>query len=280
MPSRSRSFVSQYETPVDEKISVTTTGAERPADSDSWYLDPLAALQKRDTHLELVRQWANDLQPKIVLKTDAFEEANGHDRVLPHIQLGQNQSLGFDVEYRTVAKAERRHQDEPAKFFNGDARALALKSNSVELIISTSTLDHFETRQEFVDSVREFARVLHPNGRMIFTIDNPWNPGYFPLYALFRLPFAPFKLGYTPTKARLASDLREAGLTPIAWRPIIHNPRLITTLVLLMLRKTFGASSNGMVTAYLNFFAKFEFLPTRWFTCVFMAVCLTKDEPS
>lgn len=272
--------MSEDQTAHREEIAATVAGSERPPDSDSWYLDPLAALQKRDVHLELVRQWASDLRPRIVVKTDAFEEANGDDRVLPHVDLGQRLSLGFDVEYRTVAKAERRHKDEAAKFINADARALAFRSNSIDLIISTSTLDHFETREEFVASIREFARVLHPEGRMVFTIDNPRNPGYVPLYALFRLPFAPFKLGYTPTRARLDADLRDAGLTPTAWRPIIHNPRLITTLILLALRKMFGASANGMVSTYLNLFAKCEFLPTRWFTCVFMAVCVTKDKPS
>jgi SAM-dependent methyltransferase len=272
--------VSEHQTAHREKIAATIAGSECPPDSDSWYLDPLAALQKRDVYLELVRQWASDLRPRIVVKTDTFEEANGYDHVLPHVNLGQRLSLGFDVEYRTVAKAKRRHQDEVLKFINTDARSLAIRSNSVDLIISTSTLDHFETREEFVASIREFARVLHPEGRMVFTIDNPWNPGYVPLYALFRLPFAPFKLGYTPTRTRLNADLREAGLTPTAWRPIIHNPRLITTLIFLALRKTFGASVNGMVSGYLNLFAKCEFFPTRWFTCVFIAVCATKGETS
>jgi SAM-dependent methyltransferase len=157
---------------------------------------------------------------------------------------------------------------------------LPFAPDSLELIISTSTLDHFETRTEFVESIRELARVLDPQGRMILTIDNPWNPGYFPLYALFRLPFAPFKLGYTPTRARLDADLREAGLTPQAWRPLIHNPRMITTLILLGLRKLLGGAADGLVSSYLNLFAKCEYLPTRWFTCVFMAVCVVKEKPS
>ena len=249
-------------------------------DSDSWYLDPLAALQKRNVHLELVRDWAGDLRPRTVVKTDVFEEANNQDAVLPNVQLGQGLSLGFDIELRTVAKAHRRYKGEAPQFLNADARNLPFASDSLDLIVSTSTLDHFETRAEFVESIRELARVLHPKGRMILTIDNPWNPGYFPLYALFRLPFAPFKLGYTPTRARLDADLREAGLAPQAWRPLIHNPRMITTLILLSLRKLFGASADGVVSAYLSFFAKCEHLPTRWFTCVFMAVCVVKEKPS
>ena len=248
-------------------------------DSDSWYLDPLAALQKRNVHLELVRDWAGDLRPRTVVKTDVFEEANNQDAVLPNVQLGQGLSLGFDIELRTVAKAHRRYQGEAPQFLNADARNLPFASDSLDLIVSTSTLDHFETRAEFVESIRELARVLHPKGRMILTIDNPWNPGYFPLYALFRLPFAPFKLGYTPTRARLDADLREAGLAPQAWRPLIHNPRMITTLILLSLRKLFWASADGAVSAYLSFFAKCEHFPTRWFTCVFLAVCVVKERP-
>jgi SAM-dependent methyltransferase len=260
--------------------SAADQGSARPADSDSWYLDPLAALQKRNVHLELVRDWAGDLNPQTVVKTDVFEEANNQDAVLPNVKLGQSLSLGFDVELRTVAKAHLRYKSETPQFLNADTRNLPFASDSLELIISTSTLDHFETRAEFVESIRELARVLHPQGRMILTMDNPWNPGYFPLYALFRLPFAPFKLGYTPTCARLDADLRDAGLTPQAWRALIHNPRMITTLILLGLRKLFGASADGVVSSYLNFVAKCEHLPTRWFTCVFMAVCVVKGKPN
>ena len=267
--------------PVDRLVlKQDRAGTAKPDDSDSWYLDPLAAVQKRNVHLELVRDWAGDLRPATVVKTDVFEEANNQDAVLPNVQLGQRLSLGFDVELRTVSKAHRRYKREATQFLNADARNLPFPSDSLELIISTSTLDHFETRAEFVASIRELARVLHPKGRMILTIDNPWNPGYFPLYALFRLPFAPFKLGYTPTRARLEADLREAGLKPQAWRPLIHNPRMISTLILLGLRKLFGASADGAVAWYLNLFAKCERLPTRWFTCVFMAVCVVKEKPS
>ena len=94
-------------------------------DSDSWYLDPLAALQKRNVHLELVRDWAGDLRPRTVVKTDVFEEANNQDAVLPNVQLGQGLSLGFDVELRTVAKAHRRYKGEAPQFLNADARPAA-----------------------------------------------------------------------------------------------------------------------------------------------------------
>jgi hypothetical protein len=55
---------------------------------------------------------------------------------------------------------------------------------------------------------------------------------------------------------------------------------MISTLILLGLRKLFGASADGAVQSYLNFFAKCEHLPTRWFSCVFMAVCVVKEKPA
>ena len=61
--------------------SAAAQGSAQPADSDSWYLDRLAALQKRNVHLELVRNWAPDLRPQTVVKTDVFEDIGG-DRVI------------------------------------------------------------------------------------------------------------------------------------------------------------------------------------------------------
>ena len=72
----------------------------------SWYLDPEVALQKRRVHQELVRRWVGVRPEGVVLKTDLFEEAWGHDRIYGDLfEAGGAVLLGTDIAEGTVARA-------------------------------------------------------------------------------------------------------------------------------------------------------------------------------
>ena len=218
----------------------TTVSAAEGPPTDSWYLDPLVALQKREANMGFVRRWSNGFSPETLLKTDLFEEANGLDRILFDLDLGQSRTLGFDLSIPTVHKADSQGRGSAARLMAADARNLPLETNSVDLIVSTSTLDHFDLAEDFVASIRELARVLRPGGRLLLTMDNPANPTYQLLRLVCRLPGAPFELGYTPGKKQLEADLRRAGLRPVGWEPLLHNPRLFSTLLYMALRRLPG----------------------------------------
>lgn len=250
---------------------------QRDADTtDSWYLDPLVALQKREANLGFIERWSEGFRADTVLKTDLFEEANGLDRILFDFDRGQKRTLGFDWTLATVQKASRAGRGSPARLMAADARRLPLPSDSVDLILSTSTLDHFDNREDFTAAVRELARILRPGGRLLLTMDNPVNPTYQLLRVVCALPGAPFTLGYTPSKGRLGADLEAAGLRCSGWEPLLHNPRLFSTLLYMALRKTFGKNGDGAIRFALEGFDRLGDLPTRWLTCCFNAVCAEK----
>src|SRR5712691_8332987 len=133
-------------------------GRERP----SWYLDPIVARQKRQVHLELARKWAVRINPGCVLKTDVFEEAWGDDRLLPDLLPEACLRIGLDLAPTTVRQARANCAGASIGFVAGDVRSLPLASNSVDLIFSNSTLDHFGSAGEFRGAVHELARVLRP----------------------------------------------------------------------------------------------------------------------
>jgi SAM-dependent methyltransferase len=242
----------------------------------SWYLDPLVARQKREENLACVRRWNPDATPCRVLKTDVFEEANGDDRVLDDLFPKSRLRIGMDIAFATARAAQARGSSGPSVFLTADVRALPLPTASIDLIFSNSTLDHFESAVDFTRAIGELARVLRPAGRLILTLDNPWNPLYWPLRLLCRTRWAPFSLGYTTSAAGMARTLREAGLAVVGEDVLIHNPRLISTFLFRGLRLLMGARADGPVRVLLCAFAALHRLPTRRFTACFNSVCAEK----
>jgi SAM-dependent methyltransferase len=244
----------------------------------SWYLDPLVAQQRRQLHLELIRNWAAEASPGRVLKTDVFEEAYGEDRLLPDLLPEARMRIGMDCAATTVCRAIAKCPTASVHFLVGDVRSLPLRSDSLDLIFSNSTLDHFESAPQFRTSVEELARVLRPGGRLIITLDNLSNPLYRPLRWASKVRWTPFRLGYTTSQTGLVNALEAAGLEVIARGTLIHNPRGISTLLFLTLRRLLGAHADGPIRTLLKVFASLEHLPTRRLTACFVSACARKPE--
>jgi SAM-dependent methyltransferase len=249
-------------------------GATQP----SWYLDPLVAAQKQAEHLRLTERWAGGKIGRL-LKTDLFEEANGADQLLFELLPRCESAIAIDISLRTAARARSKCPDrECCHFVTSDLRGIGLASESVDLILSNSSLDHFESAAEFDSALNELIRLLRPGGRLIITLDNPLNPLYWPLKWIGRMGWAPYPLGYTPTPAGLISRLQGAGLTVIGRDTLIHNPRLISTALFLGLRRGLGRRADFPVKALLQLFALLGRLPTRRITASFFGVCAVKPE--
>jgi SAM-dependent methyltransferase len=237
---------------------------------ESWYLDPLVARQKRDEHLALLRAWWDGGSAR-VLKTDLFEEANGADELLSAFPVGAT-IVGMDLLPTTVARARAR-KVRSGLFLATDVRRLALAAGSVDLVFSNSTLDHFERTADLDAALRELVRVLQPGGRLIVTLDNPRNPLYWILRWVTRRGWAPITLGHTVRRSELAEAMRRAGVEIVASNVLIHNPRLLSTALFMILRRTLGRRADTPIRFLLSAFAALGRLPTREYTACFVAVC-------
>jgi SAM-dependent methyltransferase len=245
----------------------------------SWYLDPLVAKQKQDLHIKLFQGWMPASASR-ALKTDVFEEAFGADALLGRLApLGQTW-IGMDVAAETVRQARARSEFRCAHFLAGDVRHVPLRSESLDAIVSNSTLDHFAEKRDFETAIAELARLLGPGGRLLITVDNPRNPLFWPLRWLSRLRQSPFALGYTPSATVLRQTLQRAGLLVTDTRTLIHNPRGVSTVLFLALRRIAGTRADPLIQWLLGAFAKLERLPTRGFTACFLAACAVRPLAS
>jgi SAM-dependent methyltransferase len=248
-----------------------------PSKQPNWYLDPLAAAQKRDVHLEWIRR---NVPPGsrigTVLKTDLFEEAYGWDELLFSLPFDSTLKIGCDVNPVTATRAAGRRTDRACRFINADVRKLPLADDCVDIVLSNSTLDHFHTEREIEDSLRELTRVLKPGGILLVTLDNPRNPLFLVLRTAMGWSGVSFELGKTLPMRKLLRILDRAGLELQSNGWLLHNPRFVSTLMFLALRRTLGPRADAPISWLLSAFSKLGRLPTRGFTGVFLAACARK----
>ncbi|MEP7366702.1 MAG: class I SAM-dependent methyltransferase [Acidobacteriota bacterium] len=249
--------------------------------SQSWYLDPLVAQQKGAIFLDWILRSIGTRIAEDVLKTDVFEEANGQDRILDTMFPAARHKVGIDIEQATVHKAQRIGGG--FLCLCADCRALPFPSDSFDVVVSTSTLDHFDVPEDLPRSLKELTRVVRPGGTLLVILDNPYNPLYHPLYHplkwITRRGLSPFRLGHTISRRRLASELRSAGMEIQGMEYLIHNPRLISTAVYLCLRRVLGQRADLVIRFLLASCELLNRLPTRGLTGCFGAVSARKPGP-
>lgn len=237
----------------------------------TWYLDPLVAAQKGLHHRTLINRWTAGFPVTSFLKTDAFEEANGDDQLLFDLFPGAGRAICIDISWTTLGAAARRSSRPAAEFFATDVRRLAMPSACVDLVLSTSTLDHFPCAADIRVALHEIARVVRPGGLVIVTLDNPQNPLYWVLRWASRCAGSPFSLGCTLSREQLNRELEDAGLRVEANALLIHNPRCVSTVLFLALRRLLGARADRPIQSLLSLFTQLGRLPSRRFTACFIA---------
>jgi SAM-dependent methyltransferase len=190
-------------------------------------LPRILAGMKRATHLRLVEEWGGDLDTSRILKTDLFEESGGEDGFLGDLDRPANELHGLDVSHRTVRAAAERSAPVRVRGVVADVRRLPYRDGVFDLVVSNSTLDHFDAFESIRSALNELARVLAAGGVLIVTLDNPRNI-FHPLLRLAdwagRIPY---RLGVTLPARQLAATLRNSGLEVTDARAILHNPRLV-----------------------------------------------------
>jgi SAM-dependent methyltransferase len=101
-----------------------------------------------------------------------------------------------------------------------------------DVVVSTSTLDHFTTPECIWASLDALCRLLKPSGVLVLTMDNPANPlirlrGGRMLSALRKIRMVPYHVGPTACAGKLREHLEKSGLTVEMVDHVMHFPRVV-----------------------------------------------------
>jgi SAM-dependent methyltransferase len=206
--------------------------------------------------------------PGRVLKTDLFDEASGTG-LLPALAGGSGATYGIDRAEETTGISRTRHPT--LRVAVADVRALPFGPGVFDLIVSNSTLDHFEHAADIDRSLRELARVLRPGGRLILTLDNPSNPivalrNCLPFSWLNRVRLVPYYVGQTCGADEGRRRLEAAGFRPVAGGAVLHCPRVLAIVLASLLDRLPWAWPGRVLLAVLQGFEHLGRWPTRYLT--------------
>ena len=249
------------------------------------FCPPLVEQRKRVT-LGLVARWGDIKGSRGVLKTDLFEEAFHSGQILFDVARVNRNAVGIDISPDIVARARARSREygpDLGQYVCCDVRNLPFPSDSIDLIISNSTLDHFPDERDLFAALKELGRVLCPGGTLILTIDNKSNltyPPYFVMRLWMALGLSPFVIGRTYSLNELKSRLDSIGLSIEEATAIGHypHPEVLVSGTVRLLHNVSRGRLDNKISKGLDFLERLGGRRTRFLTGRYLAVKAVKRE--
>jgi SAM-dependent methyltransferase len=228
-------------------------------------------------HRKLLRDWTCDRRFRAALKTDLFDEAVG-EGLAGFLLDCSDRVEGIDVSAAVVQRAAARHPRLMARV--SDVRRLsAFPSESFDLVVSNSTLDHFVDGRDLGVALGELARVLTPGGLLFVTLDNPQNPVVSVRNRWSSMKakpgrLIPYFMGHTVSMSELQQMLGGLELEVERAVFLMHVPRL----VFLHGSRLFSPAwrSGRSLLWFMHALEVLNYLPTRAWTGHFCGVLARK----
>ncbi|MBN1368464.1 MAG: methyltransferase domain-containing protein [Dehalococcoidales bacterium] len=243
--------------------------------------DDILAEHYRLSHLKLLSHWIDFSKPQNILKTDLFAEAMCPTRSFAwEILKTPSNFTGMDIssDICRIARetAAKIVPDKSPSFASCDLRKLPFADSSFDVIISDSSLDHYNNKAEIEIGINELVRILKPGGTLVITLDNKTNftEPLFRLWIILKL--APYFIGKTYTMKELKYTLNKTGLKIENSCTLIHNPRFFTKVMIAAFRRFFPRRCEDWTKKRLAFYDTLGNKRTKYLTAQFIAVKASK----
>lgn len=238
-------------------------------------IHPTLGQYKAQEFVRIIKTWCNSFGSIKVLKTDLWEEAFEDDNILPFLIDSAAEIFAFDISDKITGRANSLSRGR--HYLTADARNLPFKENTFDLILSTSTLDHFVNYDDLEAALIELKRVLKLNGSMIIALNNKHNPFfYLSLKAGRFLGLIPYVVRFY-TLRELKMIFKKLGLAVEDYDSIVHIIGPLNT-VSVLLKKIFGRKAVDFFIKRGAYFFKWlgRRQATKFFTGWFLVFKLTK----
>ena len=254
--------------PYWDRVAADWHGAEVP---DGWRAHSDAV------NLAACARWWPQGSVGRVLKTDLFDEVAGRGLV-PALHERASSMVAIDRSFEASRVGGRRSG---ASVVNADVRYLPFVSGAFDLVVSNSTLDHFDDVAQIERAVVEIHRVLAPGGLFILTLDNPANPvvalrNALPFALLQHVGLVPYYVGATLAGPDAQRMLQAAGFRVRETTALMHCPRALAVAVFGIMRRFGNPSMQRRLQSWLMWFERFERSAIQRRTGYFVALVADK----
>ena len=255
----------------------------KPGDPNQW--NETAANWRQTNHQTLLRlisdllnsrlfeNWLPETKVERLLKTDLFDESLT-EGLCPLLSRHANHVFCMDISLATVIAAKRKYPQLQA--IVADVRRLPFAKGTFDIVVSNSTLDHFETPEEIVTSLADMNLVMRNEAELLLTLDNKNNPVIYlrnvlPYRLLHNLGILPYYVGTTFSVCCLKEVLQKLNFSVLDTTAFWHFPRILIVGAAWLIDKFILNKSKEKL---LNFILSFESLsksPTKYLTGQFIA---------
>lgn len=258
-----------------------TSAAHWDAVAERWKQAPPQLLWRAYSdrfYRTLLQRWFPPGRAERTLKTDLFDEAYGQG-LAPFLADRSQHVTGIDLSPVVLRAAQARHPR--LEGVRADIRRLPFPDDWFDVVVSTSTLDHFSTLEDVRRSLHELFRVLQPGGHLLLTLDNAANPiialrNALPFRLLNRLGLVPYYVGATCGPRRLRKMVRAAGFHVREVDAVLHCPRALAVKASRLLERHARPQTQRRFLRLLERFEALARWPTRFRTGHYVAVRAVK----
>ena len=228
----------------------------------------------------LFARWLGNRFASRLLKTDIFEEASSQG-LYPLLADHAKLLFAADVSMPLIRAALIRCPS--LRLVQCDIRAPAFLAETFDIIVSTSTLDHFSTATQLRTALNGLASLLAPGGELLITLDNLSNPviavrNAIPHKWRTRLGLTPYYVGATCGPAQLRKYLTEARLKVVELTAVVHFPRWPAICVARILERYCSPRASERLLAVMQRFEVLSPAPIRYLTGNFIAARALKSR--
>lgn len=213
-----------------------------------------------------------------LLKTDLFDEAVG-EGLYPALALRAPRLVGLDLSPLVVRQAQSRHLGLVG--LAADVRHLPFAAATFDVVLSFSTLDHFESRADLLAALADLYRVLRPGGELLLVLDNLAHPAValrnaLPFALLHRLGLVPYFVGATLGPRTLRRALTRIGFEVPRLGAALHCPRPLSVWLSSWASRRLSLRAQATFLRHLRAYEILGRLPTRYLTGHFLVARAVK----